>query len=73
MEWLLGGLVIVVALVVLVPLAVALAGRVRRNQSAVTALRITLRDGTSQLRAGQELMRDWRVARRDTGSIDPGA
>jgi hypothetical protein len=73
MVWLLIGLVLGLGLVVLVPIAVALVGRIRRNQSAVTNLRITLRDGSSQLRAGQELMREWRVARRDSGSTDPGA
>lgn len=73
MMWLLSGLVLVVGLVVLVVLAVALLGRLRRNQSAVTALRISMQDGSSRLRAGQEIMREWRVGRRDPGSTDLGA
>ena len=67
MVWLLSGLVLALGLVVLVLLAVALAGRLRRNQSAVTALRITFQDGSSRLRAGQEIMREWRDS-RDSGS-----
>ena len=73
MVWLLSGLVLALGLVVLVLLAVALVGRLRRNQRAVTALRITLQDGSSRLRAGQQIMRDWRVGRHSTGSTDPGA
>ncbi|HEY9417094.1 MAG TPA: hypothetical protein VIQ30_20235 [Pseudonocardia sp.] len=73
MLWLLSGLVVVLGLVVLVPLAVGLVGRLRRNRSAVTALRITVQDGSSQLRAGQESMREWRAVRHQAGSSDPSA
>jgi hypothetical protein len=73
MVWLLSGLVLVIGLVVLVMLAVTLVGRLRRNRTAVTGLRITLRDGSSRLKAGLEHIREWRVERRATGSTGPGA
>ena len=73
MVWLLSGLVLVVGLVVLVGLAVALLGRLRRNQGAVTALRITIQDGSSRLRAGQQITREWRATRHHTGPVDQSA
>lgn len=73
MVWLLSGLVLVVGVVVLAVLAVALIGRLRRNQGAVTALRISIENGSSRLRASQEITRGWRVGRRDAGSSDLSA
>jgi hypothetical protein len=73
MVWLLSGLVLVVGLVVLVVLAVALLGHVRRNQGAVTALRISFQDGCSRVRADQQIMREWRAARHRAGPPDPSA
>jgi hypothetical protein len=73
MVWLLSGLVLAVGLVVLIVLAVMLLGHVRRNQSAVTALRISFQDGSSRMRAGQEIMRERRAARRDPGTSELSA
>lgn len=73
MVWLLSGLVLVVGVVVLVVLAVALLGHLRRNQSAVTALRMSFQEGSSRLRADQQIMREWRAARHQAGSSDLSA
>jgi hypothetical protein len=73
MVWLVSGLVLVLGLVILVVQAVALVGRVRRNRSAVTALRISIQDGSSRLRTGQEAMREWRAARHRAGPEDLSA
>lgn len=73
MVWLLSGLVLALGLVVLVVLAAALVARLRRNQSAVTTLRISVQEGASRLRTSQELMRGWRLGRRDSQDSGSGA
>jgi hypothetical protein len=66
MVWLLSGLVLAVGLAVLVVMAVALIGRLRRNQSAVAALRACVGDGSERLRAGAAMVREWRETRGHT-------
>ncbi len=71
MGWLLGG-VLLAGLVALLWVVLIVVARLRRGLAAVSQLRATVADGSMRLRAGQELVRVWRLTRRGTGGRAAG-